>query len=228
MPRVRVSACVPHWWRPEPRSRPTGLEAGDNRIPTLERAIAHVGRNPTDHAFYVVVDIANVGGMNAEHSKSKVNHQVLHAFATILRDRLRKIGKRSQLSVSGFRHGGDELSFVLVGTGLSEAAVQTAMAEAQAQVRQAATIAGLMNTPPLKKGRPPGTGIYFHIAPIPGDSHIPTLLDAADHALEMKKHGADGGKHASAQPIVAARGHRAAGWSRAVFWARSAPSGEER
>jgi hypothetical protein len=201
------------------RDRPTGLEAGDNRVPTLERATAHVRRNPTDHAFYVVVDIANVGGMNAQHSKSKVNREVLHAFATILRDRLRNIGKRSQLSVSGFRHGGDELSFVLVGTGLSETAVHTAMVEAQAQVRQAATVAGLMTTPPLKKGRPPGTGIYFHIAPILGDSHLPTLLDAADRALEGVKHAAHGpqASEVRARPMLPPGWRRgAAGWSREV------------
>lgn len=193
----------------ENRDKATGLEAGENRIPTLARAVAHVREHTEDQAFYVVVDIANVGGMNKTHGKGKVNREVFRRFATILQQQLRDISDVTRLSVSGFRHGGDELSFVVVGTGLTQPAVGQAMETAQRKVDEAATDAGLMNTPHLKEHRPLGTGIYFHVAPISGDSDIPTLLDAADRALEAIKHGAYGA-HASAvragPALPAARG----------------------
>lgn len=174
----------------ENRDKATGLEGGANRIPTLARAVTHVREHSEDQAFYVVVDIANVGGMNKAHGKGKVNREVFRRFATILQQQLGGIAAVPRLSVSGFRHGGDELSFVLFGKGLTGEAVGRAMAEAQRQGQEEATAAGLMKTPHLKKDRPPGTGIYFHVEPIHGNSNIPTLLDAADRQLERIKHAA--------------------------------------
>lgn len=190
----------------ENRDQVTGLGTGEDRIPTLARARAHVGTHRGDQAFYVVVDIGNVGGMNLAHGKGKVNREVFRRFAAILRQQLGGISGVPRLSVSGFRHGGDELSFVVVGTGLTQGAVAQAMAQAQAEVREAATRAGLMNTPHLKGSRPPGTGIYFHVAPIPGNSDIPRLLDAADHELEAIKHAAHGPQATAvhARPVRAA------------------------
>jgi len=91
----------------------TGFDKAQDRKPTVARAIEHV-RNTVENAFYVEVDIRNLGGLNAELG---------HNAADKIYANMAKLASNQVLalkaSVSSFRHGGDEFSFLIVGFHIS-------------------------------------------------------------------------------------------------------------
>ncbi|MBK8481763.1 MAG: hypothetical protein IPL40_11380 [Proteobacteria bacterium] len=194
---TRPEASVGRWLRAlraafrasggENRDPVTRLERGENRVPTVRRLLEYLRAHSKQSAFYVVVDIANVAGLNQAHSKAKVNREVFRRFAELIQGKLRGIEGVRRLSVAGFRHGGDELSFVLVGEGLGAAKVEQAMGQAKREVRVSAAASGFMETPALRQGRPPGTDIYWAMAAINADSRPEWLFEAADRAIERLK-----------------------------------------
>jgi GGDEF domain-containing protein len=175
------------------RDPATGLADAKDRIPVLMRSLLHLSTNPAERAFYIEVDVRNLGGLNAALGHSEAN-VIMREFAHQIRDELLGIrtqaehwlanGEASRLEnpidVLGFRHGGDEFSFIVVGPAerltpemidRSMARVQERIASYVAAPRDAVTPdgarhfpRGLSEIPGTKRGSVPGTGVYYGVS----------------------------------------------------------------
>jgi|GEM_PF-1966692 len=119
----------------------TGFELPEARQRTVDRARDRVVREGTP-AFYIEVDIHNLGGLNNGLSFTGAD-AVLSGMSRLLRDELSKV----DADVCFFRHGGDEFGVVITGDGLSQNQVDDAMARVHQRVDAFVSDAGLMDIP---------------------------------------------------------------------------------
>jgi GGDEF domain-containing protein len=148
--------------------RPHGLLATDNvtgfhegrcgpgRTDTLLRAIRHAARTASE-CYYVEMDVRNLGGLNAVLGHTGAN-EVYRAIAAVIRSRLSPVAAAAVF----FRHGGDEVSALLIGS--TEAAITDAFDEVRQQVDEVARRHGVDDVPHPKHPqdrRSCGTGVRF-------------------------------------------------------------------
>jgi len=165
----------------------TGFAPANDRGPTVERALNSTGASQSEKAYYVEVDIQNLGGLNAELG---------HAGADAVYTRISQItaqhieSLRADDQTCSFRHGGDEFSFVLVGSDSSKADVEAALAAADQEIRAYIASRGLADIEhpkhPDNKAKS-GAGIIFGVSQIGGQAQLAEVYSAADKVVEQKK-----------------------------------------
>lgn len=162
----------------------TGFADKGDRIPTLNRAIEHV-RRTGEGGVYVELDVRNLGGLNAALGHSGAN-EVYGVFAGFVHRHLSKLSA----DVVFFRHGGDEMSAVVLGPGVRRAEVEAALADAQREVAQYVRARGLASLPhPKAKDDPSqaGTSLAYGTSEVGGTMTPADILGAADRVVERMK-----------------------------------------
>jgi GGDEF domain-containing protein len=163
----------------------TGFAPAQDREPTVERAIRRVAEIPMDSAYYVEVDIQNLGGLNQELGHTGAN-AVYHHMAQTAEQYIQAL----DADTCSFRHGGDEFSFLVIGPEVSQSDVEKALADADAQIRTYIADEGLANIEhPKHKGvaSKAGAGIIFGVSQIDGKAGIEDVFRNADKIVEAKK-----------------------------------------
>ncbi|MDH3756295.1 MAG: diguanylate cyclase [Gammaproteobacteria bacterium] len=163
----------------------TGFAPAQDRGSTVKRALAAVAGKPDLNAFYVEVDIQNLGGLNNELGHSKADS----VFARMTAIAERHIQGLESDSCS-FRHGGDEFSFVVIGPGATKAEIEAALAQADTEIREYIADQGLSEIPhPKHPGdrSKQGAGIIFAVSRIGGQETVEEVYGAADKIVEARK-----------------------------------------
>lgn len=163
----------------------TGFYRAEDRVPTLERAQQHVDEADAD-AVYIEADIANLGGLNAARGHSGAN-AVYRRITDIMREELEALG--DGVDVVPFRHGGDEVSAVVVGA--DRRAAEAAMARAQQRIRAYVEEEELAELPHTKAGGRPGVGLHWGVATIEPGSTLQEIFERADRQVEANKKASD-------------------------------------
>jgi GGDEF domain-containing protein len=135
--------------------------SGRGRFWTLEQAIRHV-KETGEEAFYVEMDLRNLGGLNAAIGSTRAN-EVFSAIATIVRDEFSAIASEAAF----FRHGGDETSAYLVNT--TKKSVQEAIERVHQDVAKLANeyeINDIQNPKHRDDDRFRGIGVHFGMVPL--------------------------------------------------------------
>jgi diguanylate cyclase (GGDEF)-like protein len=165
----------------------TGFAPAKDRRPTVTRAIDVVATHQFESAYYVEVDIQNLGGLNAELGHTGADN-VYSKIARITEQHVETL--RADDHTCSFRHGGDEFSFVVVGSGNTQAQVEAALAAADQEIRQYIADEGLADIEhPKHRGNPAksGAGIIFGVSRIRGQEQLADVFSAADRVVEQKK-----------------------------------------
>jgi GGDEF domain-containing protein len=158
----------------------TGFAGPGDRAPTVEGAIKHVTNGGA--ACYVEVDIRNVGGLN-KVSKT-LGDEMVRDIAGAARAAVASVGG----DVTAVRHGGDEVSFIVVADGDSQSLRQRlvdALEAAKVQVR--GDVAHLDWVPHPKRHGEGGTGLFFGVAAVTPGSDPDQVMHEADSAVETMK-----------------------------------------
>jgi diguanylate cyclase (GGDEF)-like protein len=158
--------------------------SGPGRVITLGKAIQHV-KETGERAFYIVMDLSNLSGLNARLTHTGAN-EVFREIAAIIRAELSKAASES----SFFRHGGDEMSAFLINTG--PGAVLAGITAVQSGVHKLAQDRQLNDTPHAKhpdNQRLRGIGVHFGICEIIAQHESVTtqVFKEADSRLEEQK-----------------------------------------
>lgn len=158
--------------------------SGGGRVSTLRRVIRHV-RQSGEQAFYVEMDVQNLGGLNAALGHSGSN-RVFAEMAEVVRREFTAAASEAVF----FRHGGDEMSAFLIDT--TEAAVRSALDAVRVRVGALARRRRLEAIPHPKfptDGRRRGIGIHFGMCRILAAHEAdPTVVFAeADAELEGRR-----------------------------------------
>jgi diguanylate cyclase (GGDEF)-like protein len=165
----------------------TGFAPAKDRRPTVARAIEHAAANQFESAYYVEVDIQNLGGLNAELGHTGAD-RVYSKIAGITEQHVESL--RADDHTCSFRHGGDEFSFVVVGSLSTQGQVEGALAAADREIRQYIANEGLADIEhPKHRGNPAksGAGIIFGVSRIRGQEQLAEVFSAADRVVEQKK-----------------------------------------
>jgi GGDEF domain-containing protein len=163
----------------------TGFAPAGDRSPTVGRAIKAVAADPQLKAFYVEVDIQNLGGLNSALGHSEAD-EVFREMTTITERHIQNLGSGS----CSFRHGGDEFSFVVMGPDTARVDIEAALAQANMEIKKYIAQRGLSEIPhPKHPGDPSkfGAGIIFGVSRIDGQETAKEVYGAADKIVEAKK-----------------------------------------
>lgn len=165
----------------------TGFAPAKDRRPTVSRAIESVGASQFDNAFYVEVDIRNLGGLNAVLGHTGAD-DVYSRMARITEQHIESL--RTDDHTCSFRHGGDEFSFVVVGAGNTQAKVEAALAAADREIQKyvaSENLAGIEHPKHRGDASKSGAGIVFGVSRIHGQDQLADVFSAADKVVEQKK-----------------------------------------
>ncbi len=158
--------------------------SGEGRYQTLVQAIQHV-KQTGEEAYYVEMDLQNLGGINAVLGHTGAN-EIYTKIAEVIKMNLQPIASESAF----FRHGGDEMSAILVDT--NERALVMGFEKVKSQVGEVARHFNVHNAPHPKHANDDaykGTGVHYGYARItPQHEANPSLVfKEADTKLEMNK-----------------------------------------
>lgn len=155
--------------------------SGEGRYQTLIQAIQHV-KQTGEQSFYVEMDLQNLGGINAKLGHTGAN-EVYTQIAGVIKQQLSAIASDSAF----FRHGGDEMSAILVDTSAEN--IERAFQKISQLTLQIAQKYNVHDAPHSKPGGIAGTGIHHGIAQIlPQHETNPGLVfREADTKLELNK-----------------------------------------
>ena len=160
----------------------TGWYTNNDRAATIQRAQTWAEANNKPSA-YVVADISNLGGLNEALGQHAAD-QVYREFSEILHDH----AKTLDAEIVPFRHGGDEVSFVIAGADAEQA--RAVMAKAAADVQRYVNRIGVNDLPHGKYiGQPDkyGSGVYVGVKEIESTSRINDIMDEGDMQVEVNK-----------------------------------------
>jgi diguanylate cyclase (GGDEF)-like protein len=163
----------------------TGFAPAGDRTPTVERALESVAAESQLKAFYVEVDIQNLGGLNSELGHSKAD-EVFREMTAITERHVRDLGSDS----CSFRHGGDEFSFVVIGPNAAKTDIEAALERADTEIREYIDQQGLSRIPhPKHPGDESkyGAGIVFGVSRIDRQESAKDVYGAADRIVEARK-----------------------------------------
>jgi diguanylate cyclase (GGDEF)-like protein len=163
--------------------------SGGGRVSTLRRAVQHV-RRTGEQAFYVEMDLQNLGGLNAALGHTGAN-EVYREIAAIIREELSAVASEATF----FRHGGDETSAFLIDT--TEAAVRGALEVVRRRVAHLARRYRVHDIPHPKHGHDlqrRGIGIHYGVSRLTAacDQDPALVFRRADTELERRKRHAAG------------------------------------
>ncbi|BBM86777.1 diguanylate cyclase domain-containing protein [Candidatus Uabimicrobium amorphum] len=165
----------------------TKFEVAADRKPTVVRAIEHVGNSITEKAFYVEIDVRNLGGLNEALGRSE-GEKILITATQKAHKHINQLNSKG--FVGSFRHGGDEFSFVVVGeVSLEEVeakltAAENEFAEINKTQVKGTTVGSIVH---LKHKSQHGTAITWGVSTITGESDVGDVLSTADQIVELKK-----------------------------------------
>lgn len=183
----------------------TGFELAYGRVPTLERAIKFTAESKGERGYYVEVDLRNLGGLNKNLGHSGAD-RIYARMAQIIGEELHALEADTKMfgkvSVTLFRHGGDEVSAVIVGPELAPEVLQGAMERAQRRIADyvAATtfttadgkthaLANIDHPKHPGDASVRGTGIVFGMAELQPTVTATDTIGTADRQVELKKTG---------------------------------------
>lgn len=162
----------------------TGFGLPADRAPTLERAVAYAQAHG-EQAHYVEIDIRNLGGLTQGVGRSAADAD-FGVASQMIREELGAIGADVHL----FRHGGDELSAVVTGPGVSKPQIEAALARAQQRFDAYAQARGIDQIPHPKHPDDPsrrGVGFTYGVAEAPAGAPISEVFDRAGLIVEQRK-----------------------------------------
>lgn len=165
----------------------TGFTSGADRLPTIARAAQFVLQHGAA-AVYAEVDVKNLGGLNAELGTEKAD-AILARLAHLAEEALRSL----DATVCAFRHGGDEVGFVVVGRpGSSPSQLEPAV-RGRLELAQKTAQGDLAGYSHVRHPKHPerddraGTGIVYGtgvIGPMADPEHV---VAVADGEVERRK-----------------------------------------
>jgi len=156
----------------------TGFQGRRDRETTLKRAIDFVAE--TDQpGQYVAMDIINLGGLNNRFGEPGAD-KIFRDFTNIIDDELGKVGGNVNL----FRHGGDEVSGVVLGVNSKQ--LDTALQRVKSRASEYADKNNLGDVV-HPKGKKSGTGLNYGVSKIKKDRSIDEVLELAHTRLERTK-----------------------------------------
>lgn len=164
--------------QPKPRDPVTGFYRSEERVPFVKRVIEHVD-NTDEPSHYIEADIRNLGGLNSKLGATGAN-EVYTALSGFMRDALEGTGAQ----VVPVRNGGDEVSFTVVGA--ESAAIDEALAKADAQAQAFIEERGLSDLP-HPKGSAPGAGFVHAYRRIESGAKLDSLFGSVDRDIETRK-----------------------------------------
>ena len=164
----------------------------DARTMTVQNALAWAERT-RQPAWYVEGDSANQGGLNAFKGHTAANDDI-RAVADRFKQALEATGGR----VIPFRHGGDEISAVVVG--VPEAKMHEAINAAATNIRGYTDEKGLSEIPNPKYPNRPGYGLHMAFAPITPGRTPKEIYQDADLQIESAKVNHDVERQKAVQP----------------------------
>jgi diguanylate cyclase (GGDEF)-like protein len=158
--------------------------SGPGRLATLRRAIGHTAQSGAV-CYYVEMDVRNLGGLNEALGHTGAN-VVYREIAGVIRSELSAVASVAVF----FRHGGDEMSAVLIGT--TEQAVRSAFERVQQGVAAVALRHKVHDVPHPKHPhdeRFQGTGVRYGLARLaPWQEDDPTqVFRLADADMERNE-----------------------------------------
>lgn len=159
----------------------TGFHTAEQRIPAIERARIHAEKTG-EPAHYMEIDIRNQGALNKKFGHSGADKH-LRAMTDIVAEEIKKTGG----DVDFTRHGGDEVSAVIVNA--DRAAVEAAGARAKERTLEYAKEHGLSDLEhPKYPGQKEhaGTGISYGVSEI-NNRRTEDILSEADKRVEQEK-----------------------------------------
>jgi predicted signal transduction protein with EAL and GGDEF domain len=165
----------------------SGYAPASDRVKTMERGLAFAAEHGED-AIYVEIDIRNLGGINEAVGRTAADKDV-GVVAQIIKQHLDNIGA----DVAPIHHGGDELSAVIVGPGITKAQVERVLADASARVDVYVKNRGLDEVRHLKdptNDAKKGFGFTFAAEKAGSGDDAQALFDRAGLAVEAKKKAA--------------------------------------
>ena len=168
------------------RDAVTGLFKGEDRVPTIQRAIEHVEQTGEEGA-YIEVDLRNLNGVNAKLGHSQTSAKYYRPVVDIVRAELESIGA----DVIMTRHGGDEFSATIVNA--TPEAIDLAMEKARGRIQtEIVEPLGISDLPHLKPGSQAGAGIHYGIADFfkGRNATLEEIIGRADRQVEDRKKGA--------------------------------------
>lgn len=163
----------------------TGFAPAQDRGPTVERALDRIAKNANKNAFYVEVDIRNLGGLNnvLGHSDADV---VFAEMTRITQKHIQSLGAGS----CSFRHGGDEFSFVVIGPSATQEGIEMALEQADMEISKYIADKGLAEIEHPKhigEASKYGAGIIFGVSRIGTQKTAKDVYGVADKVVERKK-----------------------------------------
>jgi GGDEF domain-containing protein len=163
------------------RDSVTGFYRAEDRTPTIERAQEYT-RATGQPSVYVEADIANLGGLNARFGNSGAN-RLYREMAQMLESALQESGGL----VVPVRHGGDEVSAIVVGAGPD--AVERALSSLPRKTADMEARYGIQDLPHAKEPgkKPPGTRWGWGVSRIDADRSLSDIISEADTVVEQKK-----------------------------------------
>lgn len=167
----------------------TGYGLAADRAPTMQRAMDYA-RAHGETAHYVEIDLKNLGGLTQTVGRAAADGD-FGVAANLIRQELNAIGADVHL----FRHGGDELSAVVTGPGVTQAQIDAALARAQARFDSYAQARGIDQIPHPKHPNDPsrrGVGFTWGVAAAGPNESVSNVFDRAGLLVEQRKAGANG------------------------------------
>lgn len=159
----------------------TGFYRAEDRVPTIQRAMDY-SKETGQPAVYVEADIANLGGLNARFGHSGAD-DIYREMSQLFADSIREAGGVGVL----VRHGGDEISAVVVG--VPDSAVEQALSGLGPRIQAMADRRQLNDIPHAKNPEelPPGTRINYGVSTIDPRMGLSDIIARADRAVEANK-----------------------------------------
>lgn len=154
---------------------------GEARYKTVIQAIQHV-KETNEPCFYVEMDLKNLGGLNAALGHSGAN-VIFKNIAKIIESELKKVTHEHAF----FRHGGDEMSAVLINS--NKLNIINAMNKINYLIQELSLKYEINKIPHSKGKSDTGIGIYYGISDIlPEHEQNPKeIFIIADKMVENNK-----------------------------------------
>lgn len=165
----------------------TGFHRAEDKVPTVKRVLNYV-RQTGNTAHFVDADIANLGGLNTHFKNDHVPaNAVYRAISGIFAEEMHKAGSQDAVMI---RHGGDEISAVVVGS--TNDKVNQAMEKARTRIDSYIKNVGLSDIPHPKHpgdASRSGVGLYMGQSDIVPNDSLDDIFSRAARGIDSAKKG---------------------------------------
>jgi GGDEF domain-containing protein len=164
-------------FRPEEqRDHLTQFGTRADRDATVDRAAEWVNAQGRP-GHYVALDLVNLGGLNAKLGEPGAD-KVFRDLAAIVREELEPLPGHVNL----FRHGGDEMSAVVLG--VPDAEITQTLQRISARADDYVQRNGLADIPHTKAGKESGAGVHYGVASFKPGGDVASVMKQA-HYLSL-------------------------------------------